>query len=65
MPVDREDSRNWTFHAEEVSVGAYLVTANNLDGHQVEVTGTDLDEVVSRCKEAARDMDEASREHRS
>lgn len=49
------DLPKWVFEMDEVSAGVYEVVARDALGHYTSVKGTDLDELVKKCKhEAAR-----------
>jgi hypothetical protein len=50
------DLPGWTFEIQEVSAGVFRVRAVADTGRSIEMTGTDPDEVLKRCREAASVM---------
>lgn len=46
-------SDGWCFEVDEVSAGVYRVVGTNERGHSVSETGTDVDDLLSKCQEAA------------
>lgn len=47
----------WTLSQQEVSNGVYHVQLTAYFGSIVEMTGTELDELVARCVESANSID--------
>lgn len=43
----------WEFELDEVSAGVYKVVGTDKAGHTVSSTGTDLEELIERCKKDA------------
>jgi hypothetical protein len=51
------ESKDWSFSVEEVSVGAYRARGVDEAGRSVEVVRTDPDEALAECRQAAAEMD--------
>lgn len=47
---------DWSFTANETSAGVYTAIGRDKAGRRVEMTGTDPDVLIARCKEAALQM---------
>jgi len=47
---------DWSLSIDEVSVGVYQVCAIHPSGPRVELEGTDLDELLVRCRHAIEDL---------
>ena len=46
----------WNFELDEVSAGVYRVVGTDSSGHMVSATGTNLEELVERCKNDALEL---------
>jgi len=44
---------DWEFRMEEVSAGVYEVKGSDSHGRRVSAIGTDLDELIARCRREA------------
>ena len=44
---------DWDFRMEEVSAGVYEVKGADSQGRRVSAIGTDLDELIARCRREA------------
>lgn len=55
IPVD------WTLRQDEVSPGWYVVSLTSRHGPRVEISGTDLQELVDRCLAGANDIEQQLR----
>lgn len=51
-----EDLRQWSFDVDEVSAGVYRASGADKDGRSVQFTGTNPDELLERCRQAAREL---------
>jgi hypothetical protein len=40
----------WTFQMQEVSAGVYEVSAISKNGRRISATGTDLNQLIEKCK---------------
>lgn len=56
MPRKFPELPDWTFEVEERSAGVYEVTATESHGHRVRMIGTDVEAMVSECREIAARM---------
>ena len=56
MPIEFSELPDWQFEVDEVSAGVYKVCGKDKSGRNVEVTGTDPDELLAECKESAARM---------
>jgi hypothetical protein len=45
---------DWEFEADEVSAGCYVVRGRDIYGHTVDLRGSDPEQMLRECKEAAR-----------
>ena len=45
---------HWTFDVDEVSAGMYQVVGTDEEGHSVCVNGTDVDEIIRKCRQEAK-----------
>ena len=52
---------HWTFHVDEVSLGCYLVTGGNaLTGANLEISGENPEQLLSKAKVIAGDLERQS-----
>lgn len=51
-----DEPPGWAFGVREVSNGVYMVTGRDRVGRQVEMTGTDPDALIERCRTSAMEM---------
>jgi len=57
---------HWTFHVVEVSLGCYLVTGGNaLTGTNLEISGENPEQLLSKAKVIAGDLEQQSHRRRS
>ena len=56
MPIEFNELPDWQFEVDEVSAGVYKVLGKDKSGRNVEVTGTDPDDLLNECKESAARM---------
>lgn len=56
MPIEFEELSGWSFDADEVSAGAYTATEIDPLERKVEQTGTDPDNAIEKCREAALEI---------
>jgi hypothetical protein len=56
MPHTFPELPDWSFDADEVSAGVYRAFGRDHLGRNVEVTGTDPDALIEKCRRAAIEM---------
>jgi len=54
----------WEFQMEEVSAGVYEVKGSDAEGRRVSAIGTDLDELIAKCRRDAANQSAESRNRR-
>ena len=54
----------WEFQMEEVSAGVYEVKGSDAQGRRVSAIGTDIDELIARCRSEAVNQSAESRNRR-
>lgn len=53
-----DNLEGWDFSVYEVSNSVYQITAIDKHGRKVEMTGTDVDKLISDCKASVLSMDQ-------
>ena len=56
MAIVFQELPGWQFDADEVSAGVFRATGFDQFGRNVEVTGTNPDELLERCRKDAAEM---------
>jgi len=60
LAIKDDSLPHWTFDADEVSAGVYLVTGTDASGRCIEKKGTDPDALLVECRQAAALMGAAT-----
>lgn len=47
------DLPGWSFFVREVSMNVYVVTATHESGQTIEMSGTDVEQLVDECRRVA------------
>jgi hypothetical protein len=50
------DLPGWEFEIDEVSAGVYEVVGRDAAGHRVSAKGSNLDDLLGNCRNAAREI---------
>ena len=59
-PITFPDTHGWEFYVDEVSVNVFQVKGKNTQNKTVEITGTDPETLIKKCREIAKEMIEQS-----
>ena len=56
MPRTFPELPDWSFDADEVSVGVYRAFGRDRDGRNVEASGLDPEALIEKCRQAALEI---------
>lgn len=55
-PLTFADAPGWTFDLDETSTNVYRILGHHSDGRIVELSGTDPEDLIERCRREAMKM---------